>query len=133
MSADLFTIAIKLKMCCFFLLFFYYLEKQIKGLQARESLLETKLDEFKAKYKNARKAALHYKKVSEEKEKHMVNEWNRLQSGYREALNRVQARVVDIVGGQEQEVAEQLKRIESYYEGQIKDLASKLKQDALIS
>lgn len=96
-------------------------------MQDRETLLETKLEELKLKYKNARKAAIHYKKVAEEKEKHMTSEWNRLQCAYGEVLNRVKERVTDIVNGQEQEVTERLKRIESYYEGQMKELENKLK------
>lgn len=41
--------------------------------------------------------------------------------------------MADIVSGREQEVVERLKRIESYYEGQMKDLESRLKREAVIS
>lgn len=105
---------------------------EAKELQERETRLETQLQELKLKYKNARKAAVHYKKVAEEKEKHMTKEWNRLQSSYSEVLNRVKERVTDIVNGQEQEVTERLKRIESYYEGQMKELEKKLKNDVVL-
>lgn len=89
--------------------------------------------ELKAKYKDARKAAIHFKKLAEEKDKHLASEWNRLQSAYGESLKKVQEKVADIVSGREQEVVERLKRIESYYEGQMKDLESRLKQEAVIS
>ncbi|XP_034248279.1 interaptin-like [Thrips palmi] len=105
---------------------------EAKELQDRETRLQAQLEELKLKYKNARKAALHYKKVSEEKEKHMAKEWSRLQSSYSEVLNRVKERVTDIVNGQEQEVTERLKRIELYYEGQMKDLEKKLKNDVVV-
>lgn len=62
----------------------------------------------------------------------MSKEWNRLQSSYSDVLNRVKERVTDIVNGQELEVAERLKRIESYYEGQMKDLEKKLKNDVVV-
>lgn len=115
------------------ILLLYFLWTQVKELQTRESLLESKVEELKAKYKDARKAAVHYKKLAEEKDKHLTKEWNRLKSAYGESLKKVQEKVADIVSGREQEVAERLKRIESYYEGQMKELESRLKKEAVIS
>ncbi|XP_026276703.1 trichohyalin isoform X1 [Frankliniella occidentalis] len=106
---------------------------EVKELQSRESLLENKIEELKSKYKHARKAAVHYKKQSEEKEKHLNNELTRLQAAYSSILGQVQDRFAGIVSGKEQEVVEQLKRIETYYEGQIKDLECKLKNGATLS
>ncbi|KAK3908267.1 Centrosomal protein of 152 kDa [Frankliniella fusca] len=106
---------------------------EVKDLQERETLLEKKLEELKLKYKNARKAAVHYKKLCEEKEKHMTSELTRLQAAYSKILSQVQERFAGIVNGKEQEVVEQLKRIESYYEGQMKDLENKLKNGVTIS
>lgn len=106
---------------------------EVKELQDRKAFLEEKLEELNMKYKNAKKAAIHYRKISEEKEKQTSADLNRIQAGYRQALKKVQEKVDGIVNGKEQEVTAQLKRIESYYDKQIKDLEKKLKNDAVVS
>lgn len=71
------------------------------------------IDQLQEKYLSAKKTAQNYKQYSEDKEAHMLKEYDRIKEGYTEALTKVQNRMREVLDSQEKIVKERIRKIET--------------------
>uniref|UniRef100_A0A182MFQ5 Uncharacterized protein n=1 Tax=Anopheles culicifacies TaxID=139723 RepID=A0A182MFQ5_9DIPT len=74
------------------------------------------LDLVTEKYQSAKKTALNYKKYAEDKEQHMLKEYDRIKEGYNVALQKVQTRMKEALETKEQSLRERMSKLEADYE-----------------
>uniref|UniRef100_A0A182S845 Uncharacterized protein n=1 Tax=Anopheles maculatus TaxID=74869 RepID=A0A182S845_9DIPT len=83
------------------------------------------LDLVTEKYQSAKKTALNYKKYAEDKEQHMLKEYDRIKEGYNVALQKVQTRMKEALESKEQSLRERIARIEADYETKLQFIRQK--------
>lgn len=71
------------------------------------------IEQLREKYLSAKKTAQNYKQYSEDKEAHMLKEYERIKEGYTEALTKVQNRMRDVLDSQEKIVKDRIRKIET--------------------
>ncbi|KFB40870.1 AGAP003526-PA-like protein [Anopheles sinensis] len=81
-----------------------------------ETEYQKSLDLVTEKYQSAKKTALNYKKYAEDKEQHMLKEYDRIKEGYNAALVKVQNRMKEALESKERNLREQLAKLEADYE-----------------
>uniref|UniRef100_A0A182VS31 Uncharacterized protein n=1 Tax=Anopheles minimus TaxID=112268 RepID=A0A182VS31_9DIPT len=74
------------------------------------------LDLVTEKYQSAKKTAINYKKYAEDKEQHMLKEYDRIKEGYNVALQKVQTRMKEALESKEQSLRERMTKLEAEYE-----------------
>lgn len=67
------------------------------------------------KYNSVKKTALNYKKYAEDKEQHMLKEYDRIKEGYNAALLKVQNRMKEALENKDRSMKEQISKVESEY------------------
>uniref|UniRef100_A0A8D8IU33 (northern house mosquito) hypothetical protein n=1 Tax=Culex pipiens TaxID=7175 RepID=A0A8D8IU33_CULPI len=73
------------------------------------------------KYNSVKKTALNYKKYAEDKEQHMMKEYDRIKEGYNAALLKVQNRAKEALESKERSMQERMSKLESeLYQARIK-------------
>uniref|UniRef100_A0A182QP44 Uncharacterized protein n=1 Tax=Anopheles farauti TaxID=69004 RepID=A0A182QP44_9DIPT len=77
------------------------------------------LDLVTEKYQSAKKTALNYKKYAEDKEQHMLKEYDRIKEGYSTALQKVQMRMKDALESKEQSWRDKIAKLEADYEAKL--------------
>lgn len=98
---------------------------RIKKLQEDSNKM---IDQLNQKYLSAKKTALNYKQYSEDKEKHMLKEYDRIKDGYSDALAKVQSNMREVLENQEKLVKERIQKIKNDYEFQIELLKTELEE-----
>ncbi|XP_058822477.1 centrosomal protein of 152 kDa [Topomyia yanbarensis] len=78
------------------------------------------------KYNSVKKTALNYKKYAEDKEQHMMKEYDRIKEGYNTALLKVQNRMKEVLESKDRSMKEQISKLESDYRSKL----SALKENA---
>ncbi|XP_050082095.1 trichohyalin [Anopheles aquasalis] len=73
------------------------------------------LDLVTDKYQSAKKTALNYKKYAEDKEQHMLKEYDRIKEGYNAALVKVQNRMKEALDSKERALREKMAKLEAEY------------------
>ncbi|XP_058055742.1 centrosomal protein of 152 kDa [Anopheles bellator] len=71
------------------------------------------------KYQSAKKTALNYKKYAEDKEQHMLKEYDRIKEGYNTALIKVQNRMKEALDSKEKTLREKIYKLEAEYESKL--------------
>ncbi|XP_052867138.1 centrosomal protein of 152 kDa [Anopheles cruzii] len=71
------------------------------------------------KYQSAKKTALNYKKYAEDKEQHMLKEYDRIKEGYNTALIKVQNRMKEALDSKEKTLREKIFKLEAEYESKL--------------
>uniref|UniRef100_A0A182P0A5 Uncharacterized protein n=1 Tax=Anopheles epiroticus TaxID=199890 RepID=A0A182P0A5_9DIPT len=84
--------------------------------QEVEAEYQKSLDLVTEKYQSAKKTALNYKKYAEDKEQHMLKEYDRIKEGYNVALQKVQTRMKEALESKEQTLRERIAKLEAEYE-----------------
>ncbi|XP_035779752.1 centrosomal protein of 152 kDa-like [Anopheles albimanus] len=77
------------------------------------------LDLVTDKYQSAKKTALNYKKYAEDKEQHMLKEYDRIKEGYNTALLKVQNRMKEALESKERALREKMAKLEAEYEAKL--------------
>lgn len=73
------------------------------------------------KYNSVKKTALNYKKYAEDKEQHMLKEYDRIKEGYNAALLKVQNRMKEALDSKERSMQEKMSKLESeLYQARLK-------------
>ncbi|XP_050068388.1 putative leucine-rich repeat-containing protein DDB_G0290503 [Anopheles maculipalpis] len=83
------------------------------------------LDLVTEKYQSAKKTALNYKKYAEDKEQHMLKEYDRIKEGYNVALQKVQTRMKEALESKEQSLRERIAKMEAEYETKLQIIRQK--------
>ncbi|XP_035894483.1 centrosomal protein of 152 kDa [Anopheles stephensi] len=83
------------------------------------------LDLVTEKYQSAKKTALNYKKYAEDKEQHMLKEYDRIKEGYNVALQKVQTRMKEALEGKEQSMRDRIAKLEADYETKLQLIRQK--------
>ncbi|XP_049281491.1 myosin-11 [Anopheles funestus] len=83
------------------------------------------LDLVTEKYQSAKKTALNYKKYAEDKEQHMLKEYDRIKEGYNVALQKVQTRMKEALESKEQSLRERIAKLETEYETKLQRIGQK--------
>uniref|UniRef100_A0AAG5CXP4 Uncharacterized protein n=1 Tax=Anopheles atroparvus TaxID=41427 RepID=A0AAG5CXP4_ANOAO len=81
-----------------------------------EAEYQKSLDLVTEKYQSAKKTALNYKKYAEDKEQHMLKEYDRIKEGYNAALVKVQHRMKEALESKERNLREKIAKLEADYE-----------------
>uniref|UniRef100_A0A182K3J4 Uncharacterized protein n=1 Tax=Anopheles christyi TaxID=43041 RepID=A0A182K3J4_9DIPT len=81
-----------------------------------EAEYQKSLDLVTEKYQSAKKTALNYKKYAEDKEQHMLKEYDRIKDGYNVALQKVQTRMKEALESKEHSLREKIAKLEAEYE-----------------
>uniref|UniRef100_A0A182NSK9 Uncharacterized protein n=1 Tax=Anopheles dirus TaxID=7168 RepID=A0A182NSK9_9DIPT len=84
-----------------------------------EAEYQKSLDLVTEKYQSAKKTALNYKKYAEDKEQHMLKEYDRIKEGYNAALQKVQTRMKDALESKEQSLRDKIAKLEAEYEAKL--------------
>ncbi|XP_052902644.1 centrosomal protein of 152 kDa [Anopheles moucheti] len=93
-----------------------------------EEEYQKSLDLVTEKHQSAKKTALNYKKYAEDKEQHMLKEYDRIKEGYNVALQKVQSRMKETLESKEQSLRERMATLEAEYELKLQRIgAEKLK------
>ncbi|ETN59922.1 hypothetical protein AND_008476 [Anopheles darlingi] len=77
------------------------------------------LDLVTEKYQSAKKTALNYKKYAEDKEQHMLKEYDRIKEGYNTALLKVQNRMKEALESKERALREKMAKLEAEYDAKL--------------
>uniref|UniRef100_A0A182WVY2 Asterless n=1 Tax=Anopheles quadriannulatus TaxID=34691 RepID=A0A182WVY2_ANOQN len=93
--------------------------------QEVETEYQKSLDLVTEKYQSAKKTALNYKKYAEDKEQHMLKEYDRIKEGYNVALQKVQTRMKEALEGKEQHLREKIAKLEAEYESKLQHVRQK--------
>lgn len=73
------------------------------------------------KYNSVKKTALNYKKYAEDKEQHMLKEYDRIKEGYNAALLKVQNRMKEALDSKERSMQEKMSKLETeLYQARLK-------------
>lgn len=99
--------------------------QRIKQLQEESNDIIDKLNE---KYLTAKKTALQYKQYSEDKEKHMLKEYDRIKNGYDEARQKAQALFKETLQKQDKLIDEKIRKITNEFEFKIDFLKTELEE-----
>lgn len=75
------------------------------------------------KYNSVKKTALNYKKYAEDKEQHMLKEYDRIKEGYNAALLKVQNRMKEALESKDRQMRDQISKLESDYQARLKGSA----------
>ncbi|CAG2059519.1 unnamed protein product [Timema podura] len=98
--------------------------KEVQTLRESNAEINKKYQECYTKYKVAKKKILQYKSFTKEKEKHLVNEYNRIKSGYENAISLIQSKMEQVLSSQESVITSKVMDLEN----QIRILKQKLEQ-----
>lgn len=71
------------------------------------------------KYNSVKKTALNYKKYAEDKEQHMLKEYDRIKEGYSTALLKVQNRMKEALENKDRSMREQISKLENEYQSKL--------------
>ncbi|XP_055540888.1 paramyosin [Wyeomyia smithii] len=71
------------------------------------------------KYESAKKTALNYKKYAEDKEQHMLKEYDRIKEGYNTALLKVQNRMKEALENKDRSMKEQIAKLDNEYKSKL--------------
>ncbi|XP_058449561.1 uncharacterized protein LOC131429448 [Malaya genurostris] len=74
------------------------------------------------KYNSVKKTALNYKKYAEDKEQHMLKEYDRIKEGYNTALLKVQNRMKEALESKDRSMKEHISKLEADYRSKINAL-----------
>lgn len=81
-----------------------------------ETEYKKSLEMLTEKYNSAKKTALNYKKYAEDKEQHMLKEYERIKDGYNTALLKVQNRMKEALDNKDRSMQEKISKVESEYQ-----------------
>ncbi|XP_053669803.1 centrosomal protein of 152 kDa [Anopheles nili] len=95
-------------------------QEMTDNFQEIEAEYQKSLDLVTEKYQSAKKTALNYKKYAEDKEQHMLKEYDRIKEGYNAALQKVQTRMKETLDNKEQDVREKMAKLVAEYETKMK-------------
>lgn len=96
----------------------------IEKFKEMETEYNKSLEMITEKYNSVKKTALNYKKYAEDKEQHMMKEYDRIKDGYNAALLKVQNRMKEALESKDRSMKEQISKVESEYQSKLKLLKS---------
>ncbi|KXJ68546.1 hypothetical protein RP20_CCG002785 [Aedes albopictus] len=97
-------------------------DELIAKFKEMETEYNKSLEMMTEKYNSVKKTALNYKKYAEDKEQHMLKEYDRIKDGYNTALLKVQNRMKEALESKDRSMKEQISKVETEYQSKLKML-----------
>lgn len=97
-------------------------EREIEVIEKFKEIEEEynkSLEMLTEKYNSVKKTALNYKQYAEDKEQHMLKEYDRIKEGYNAALLKVQNRMKEALESKDRSTKEQISKLEAEYQSKL--------------
>lgn len=82
-------------------------------MEERRQEHEKLVEHLQSKYLSAKKTAANYKRYSEDKERHMLQEYDRIKSWYENSIAKIESKMKDIIQKQNKEMKEKITEYEA--------------------